>query len=180
MKRNLLFVQKSDYNLNNSFLKALIAIVFLFLLSIEVCGQSKEVSSGRDTVFVLFNSRVNKVLESGISVYHKPELSYPMDVSRSFIINKFQRITSSKKPDWSKSVIDLGFNPQIHNYSLIPKRQFLKLNHIDQNWINQTDYEDILAYLKGKTIYLVDDAYLYNGNLFLLEVVLYDGIEEEK
>ncbi len=108
-------------------MKTLFAIAFLFVLSIEASGQSKEVSSGKDTVFVLFNSTVNKVLESGTSVYHKPELSYPMDVSRSFIINKFERITSSKKPAWSKGVIDLVFNLQIHNYSLIPKRQFQQL-----------------------------------------------------
>ncbi len=148
----------------------------LCFIAFSAIGQTGE-SIAKDTVFILFNKTNNKVIESGLAVYHKPDLPYPMDVSRSYFIQKYERLKDRRRPLWSLSVIHLDFNPERNEHSLIQKANFLQSDYIDQAWFNQRTYKEIMSYLEGKLLYLVNDSYLYDGKFFMMRVILQDNVE---
>ena len=158
--------------------KLLLGISLSF--SVALCAQESQPSvMAQDTVYVLFERSGNKIQETRTSVYSKPELAYPQDITREFIIVSRQLgCTDCQSNAWPEIVLTYYPDAKSHDYKLMPKKEFLKLDYKDQDWFNETPVDDIYALLKDKVIYLVDEGYLSDGKVFLLQVSHYDFIEE--
>jgi hypothetical protein len=160
---------------------SLIRILCLFFLI--NAPLKAQVKASSDSIFILYDSQLNKAMESGKRAYFKPELRYPNDVGRVFYIKQYQYCAKCKPPKWeTKPTFPYTFiyDPidNFFTYTELSPNEFSDKLVFDQNWFNNTHYQSIIDLLSAaKNIFLVDSNWLRNGKYIMLRVKYQPDIE---
>lgn len=161
---------------------SVINFLFVVLLATSTgCYSQVKSEPGNltDTVFLLFERTGNKILEVGEKVYHKPELKYPRDISREYVIRMSKLCVDCEQSARIENVsVMLSFDAAADSSFHMSRKEFLKKNYLDQDWFNSKSMAEIEEVLKDKTLYLADQGFLYDDNYILLKVDYYDFTQQ--
>ena len=150
-------------------------IVLIFFTEISACnGQSPS-----DDLYILFDRTNNYVLEVGKRDYYHPELRFPLDVSRDYVIKKY--VQCSECPNGAYGLMEFNFSFNISKdstYQDITKGELYLKETVGQTWFINNEVKKIKERLSEATnLYLVDVDQLVNGKLVAVKVKFYDWIE---
>lgn len=154
-----------------------ILFCLIFLIPSILEAQKEEVS---DTLIVLFEHTGNNVLKPGKKIYSKPDLNYPMDSFRDYIVNKYTYCTDCTNPGYRNINFTFLSYPNNPNYKVVmeKRKNFLRRNNVvDQDWFNNTPVDKVLEILRNSRVLLVDPNFVYDDNYYLLSVTFYDNEE---
>ncbi len=151
-------------------------LLFFFAGLYSVYGQD---NSNEKPIYIFFEKSNKGVIEGGKKTYYKPENRYPMDVGRTYIMSTYRFCGLCDEKNWIKTEFLFTFNPNTDSpdYREIEIKNFYQEGRIlDQNWFDETPFEEIYNQLNGtKEFYLVDKNFLIDGKYVLLKVSYYDG-----
>ncbi len=152
-------------------------MVLLTVLSVSTSSQAQ--TKGTD-LYILFERNSNFIMEVGKQKYYHPELRFPMDVGREYVVQKFIFCSTCTNKGYGLEVFTFSFDPRLDSTFVdLTIRDIYSKNVVDQKWFNDSNQEIITRrLLEAKDIYLVDLGQKINGLLVAIKVDFYDMTEK--